>query len=442
MRLLKETGPGRLLLASLLVIFPFTARGALLLLLAVVLLASGLARSDLASLFWGASFLLYGLYALLASHISMAILKRRKAAWPDFLTVILPPSGMSPGDSGEAHVSASLPRALAPGFLVSFSLPLSWHERSVDSVSCRLGAGSTERSIRFTAAARGIYRSPEAILRIQDVLGFTANPLRVPLAESLTIHPRVTKEKAWRILAEGEAPSTTTTRRRRSEELLEVRKYYPGDDSRRLNWKVFAHSRELFLRVGEETPPPESRILFVLDAAENPLVPKSLRGRYLDALVDACASAMDALIEDQTAVLLCRTGATDCRQYAPEKRTELLAALADQWWESGPWRPPLPAVPRLHAAVFSTPGSPGLAPILGQIRDRGWTTSLFLKEPPVPSRVPGLRLRDLLFVADGQEGEESAADLRKARSILDGALAQDLATYGGPSWKVLHVREV
>jgi len=442
MRVLKSTGPGAAWLRSLTVVLPFTVRGALLLLLAVVLLASGLSRSDLASLFWGASFLLYGLYALLASHISMAVLKRRKAGWPDFLTVIMPSAGMSPGDSSEAHVSARLPRALAPGFLVRFSLPFRWHERTVDSVACPLGTGHTERSIRFSTPSRGTFRSREAILLVQDVLGFTANALRVPLAESLVVHPAVTKEKSWRILAEGEAPSSTTTRRRRSEELLEVRKYYPGDDARRLNWKVFAHSRELFLRVGEETPPPESRILFVLDATENPLVPQSLRGRYLDALVDACASAMDSLMEDQTAVLLCRAGVTECRQYAAEIRAELLAALADQWWENGPWRAPLPAVPRLHAAVFSTPGSPGLAPILGQIRDKGWTTSLFLKEPPLPGRTPGIRLRELLFRPDGEPGKEAAADARKAQSVLDGAMAQDLATYGSPSWKVLHVREI
>ncbi len=424
------------------VIFPFSTRGLLLLLLAALLLASGLARSDLAALFWGASFLLYTLYALLASHFSMLLLKRTKAAWPDFLTVIMPSTGMSRGDTGEAHVAARLPRALAPGFLVRFSLPLVWHDRSVDSVSCRLGAGATERTVRFPAGARGVYRSEEAVLHVRDVLGFTSSDMRVAMMETLTVHPSVTQERSWRILAEGEAPSSTTTRRRRSEELLEVRKYYPGDDARRLNWKVFAHSRELFLRVGEETPPPESRILFVLDATENPLIPRSLRGGYLDALVDSCASALDALLGDQTAVLLCRPGAADCRQYPQEKRAELLAALADQWWAAEPWQPPLPAHARLHAVVFSTPGSPGLAPILGQIRDRGWTTSLFLKEPPAAGKAPGPRLRELLFVPEEKSSHEAAADIGKARSLLSNALAQDVATYGSPSWKVLHVREI
>ncbi len=442
MRSAERTNLAAALLRMAAAVFPFSVRGFLLSLLAAVLLAAGLIRSDLASLYWGASFLLYAVYSLLASHATMFFLRRRKSAQPDFLTVILPQSGMNPGDREEAHVSARLPRAMAPGFLVRFSLPLSWHDRSVDSVSCRLRAGTTERTVPFSVAARGIYRADAAVLEVRDILGFTANRLSVPMTGALAVHPTVTSEQSWRILAEGEAPSATTSRRRRSEELLEVRKYYPGDDARRLNWKVFAHSRELFLRVGEETPPPESRVLFVLDTSENPLIPRQLAGPYLDALVDSCASAVNALVSDRTAVLLCRPGARECKVYEREKRAVLLDELADQWWTPAPWQPPLPVLPRLHAAVFSTPGSPGLATILSAVRDRGWTTSLFLKEPPRADTSPRLRLRELLFVPEDRPSKAFAAALGKARAVLGRALAQDLSTYGGPAWKVLHAREI
>jgi uncharacterized protein (DUF58 family) len=442
MRLRQKTNLAATLLRAANTLFPFSIRGLLLFLLAAGLLAEGLARADLASLFWGASFLLYTLYSILASHVTMLLLKRRRKTEPDFLTVMLPQSGMNPGDDGDAHVSARLPRALAPGFFVRFSFPLSWQDRSLDSITCRLNGGQTQRHIGFNAAKRGTYRSSEAFLEVSDLLGFTANRMSMPVAGTLTVHPAVTREQSWRILAEGEAPSLTTTRQRRSEELLEVRKYYPGDDARRLNWKVFAHSRELFLRVGEETPPPESRILFVIDTSENPLIPRQFRSDYLDALVESCVAAMDALLSDRTAVLLCRPGAKDCRQYAREKRTELLDALADQWWEGEPWQPSLPVLRRLHAAVFSTPGSPGLAKILAQIRDRGWSTSLFLKEPPGFGGAPPLRLADLLFLPAQMAKPDLSTTLLKARVALDDALARDLATYGGPSWRVRHAREV
>ncbi|HVP19609.1 MAG TPA: hypothetical protein VMU36_11470, partial [Spirochaetia bacterium] len=202
-------------------VLPFSPRGLALSAIAAVLLAVGLARADLASLFWGASFLLYTVYALAASHICMLLLRRTRRAVPDFLTVILPASGLSPDDSGEALVSARLPRLLAPGFVVWFSLPLSWHERSETSIACRLSSGRRDRRIPFLAARRGTYRSSSAALEVRDVLGFTANRLSVPLAETLTVYPTVTSGQSWRFLTEGEDPAAVTRPRRRSEELLE-----------------------------------------------------------------------------------------------------------------------------------------------------------------------------------------------------------------------------
>jgi len=120
-------------------------------------------------------------------------------------------------------------------------------------------------------------------------------------------------------------------------------------------------------------------------------------------------------------------------------RTQLLAALADQWWADTPWQPPLPVLPRLHAAVFSTPGSPGLAAILAQISDRGWSASLFLKEPPGPGAAARLRPRELLFLRAELSGRASPAGLQRERAVLNDALAKDLATY---TWKVRHAREV
>ncbi|MEX2444435.1 MAG: DUF58 domain-containing protein [Alkalispirochaeta sp.] len=44
--------------------------------------------------------------------------------------------------------------------------------------------------------------------------------------------------------------------RDRSDDLIEARPYHPGDDTRRINWKTYAHSETLFVRIGEEIPPP------------------------------------------------------------------------------------------------------------------------------------------------------------------------------------------
>ena len=238
-------------------VLPFSLRGLLVTVLSALILTEGVVRADLAALFWGSSFLLYAAYAIAASHLLRFSLHRRDAADPDSLSIILPSVGISPGETAEAHLGARLPRAFPPGFAVRFSLPLAWQERSIDSVAARLDRGAVSRSIAFAAAHRGLYASQEAILEARDVLGFTRNRLRIDLRESVTVYPSLRPADEMTLhMEQADDSALFALRRRRSEELLETRKYYPGDDVRRLNWKVFAHLNELFLRVGEEVPPP------------------------------------------------------------------------------------------------------------------------------------------------------------------------------------------
>jgi uncharacterized protein (DUF58 family) len=278
-------------------VFPLSPRGLVLLALSVLILVEGVTRTDLAALFWGTSFLLFTVYALAAGHLFRLSLRHRNTTAPDWLTVVLPSSGVSAGEDAEAHVAARLPRVVAPGFAVRLTLPLAWHDRRIDSISQRLSPGRNQDSVRFRAAHRGVYTSREAVLEMRDILGFTVHRLAVPLRESLIVFPPLhASDELARFMEQADESSVYARRRRRSEELLEARKYYPGDDMRRLNWKVFAHLNELFLRVGEEVPPPESRILIVLDSTANPLVPHDLAADYLDSLVDSCASLLVSLL--------------------------------------------------------------------------------------------------------------------------------------------------
>ena len=48
-----------------------------------------------------------------------------------------------------------------------------------------------------------------------------------------------------------------------STDFFENRKYYPGDDTRRINWKIFAHSGELHIREVEKIPPKIGQISFL-----------------------------------------------------------------------------------------------------------------------------------------------------------------------------------
>ena len=118
----------------------------------------------------------------------------------------------------------------------------------------------------------------------------------------------------------------------------------------------------------------------------------------------------------------------------------LLSALADAWWTDAPWTPDLPGRKSLHVAVFSSPGSTGLRPILAQVQRRGWSASLFIKALQPPPERQSRRLRELFFLST-QPGYSADVPLdrrpshalvgKREQQVLADALGRDLATYGG-----------
>jgi uncharacterized protein (DUF58 family) len=424
-------------------VFPLTFRGLCILLLSSALFAAGVLRADLAALFWGSSFLLFTFYCLLVGHLFRLSLRRRRTRAPDFLSFVLPVEGVRHGEETHAHASARLPRAFPPGFSVHLSLPLAWHERRIDSVDIRLPPGESRKSVAFRPLHRGTFGSAAAMLEARDLLGFTSHRLPVTQQESLTVFPAVRAvDPAHLVMERADEAAVHARRRRRSEELLEARKYYPGDDVRRLNWKVFAHTDELFLRIGEEVPPPESRILFILDLSPNRNVPPSSCADYLDSLVESCAAFMVALMGKGVDVMLSLPGVRECRAYSDETRAALMTALADAWWTDAAWAPDLPQRP-VHAAVWSTPGSAGLERIMTAVQSRGWGASLFLQGLPARPSAPRLSLRSLLFLPrDTAKGKSARGPGKRERKLFQRAMERDLALYRGSGRRVHHAVEV
>jgi uncharacterized protein (DUF58 family) len=434
----------RRLVRRLHAVVPLTIRGLLLAAAAAAAFAEGILRADLAGLFWGAGFLLVPLYFLAAGHLFRAALKRRSHGRPGFLEVSLPAVVPAPGEEALASVRVKLPRWLPPGLAVRLLLPLTWHDRKLDGVQARLEPGRNERQILFRPDRRGIYRSAEAAIETGDVLGFTANRLSVPLVETLAVLPPVVGRAALRrTAAEGGDSAARLRRRRRSEELLEARKYVPGDDPRRLNWKVFAHLDQLFLRIGEETPPPDSRMLVILDTARSPVVPHRAADACLDRLVESCASTACALLARRFALALACPGLAGCPVYSEGSRGEMLLALADVPWAAAGWKPELPGGRAVRTAVvFSTPGSPALRGIMKMIVALGWSASLFLQGLPAEVSPRTLALSRLLFRDAGDRGPgRPAAVTRRQAAAFSRALADELAEYRSAAWKVRHAEQ-
>lgn len=241
-----------------------------------------------------------------------------------------------------------------------------------------------------------------ATLHVRDFLGLAEGTVDLPGEERLVVWPEPGELPLNEPRASGEGEVLPTRRRQRSEELLEVRKYYPGDDFRRINWKVFAHMNELFVRIGEENPPPEARFSLIFE----PSLPLSLPGALGEALNDERIASLLALV-----VELDRRG-REVRIFLPgqptalkgdeRSRGPLLTALAGLSASLGPQ--PWVLSEELQSTrplVFAAPGSPGLTELLGLLKSLGqaflveyfpWPYSW--KVPPAPQKTPFWKVRE------------------------------------------------
>ena len=84
---------------------------------------------------------------------------------------------------------------------------------------------------------------------------------------------------------------------RKSDDLIEHRPYVPGDDPRRINWKLYSHSHmgELFVREGDNHPPPHSRLLVLIDTEADRSLYSLEEGRQAVDLL--CENALNAALE-------------------------------------------------------------------------------------------------------------------------------------------------
>jgi uncharacterized protein (DUF58 family) len=244
-----------------------------------------------------------------------------------------------------------------------------------------------------------------------------------------------------------------TRRRRRSKDLLEIRKYFPGDDIRRINWKVYAHLNELFIRLGEETPPPESHFFLLLDSCSSPDLPDVYSGDYLDSLIEAFASLTHRLVKDGQQVTVAMSGHGPPRTVGSEQSRELLSALAEVWWTGEKSAAiELPNQLSMQVLLFSTPGSEALPRLLRTFRARRWSVSLFLKRLVISSPEGSRRtFKDLLFLhpedtllqpRDTRQRRRAGDDPVVSAEKFNLFLQEEILRYRNAPWRLKHVDTV
>jgi uncharacterized protein (DUF58 family) len=386
-----------------------------------VLLSLGIVRSELAVLLWGAAFVILVVYATIGVLLMRAVVARRIGVEHDEVRLSIEPARVHRGGSATARMSAPLPARRLPGIRLYGTTRLDWSGRTARS-SALVDVGSRRVEIPLDTGRRGVYALTGASIVARDLLGFCSAPVPVPASGMLTVLPNAVETPvAATVATAGGEHRVHAAHRRRSEELFETRRYVPGDDPRKINWKLFARWNELLVRIGEEVPPPRSRVLCYLltgaaparrEAPTMSVVPRrGGRGdaeNTLDAAVDTFAGVCRYLARRGIDVTYGFGGVPSRGVTGAERDREFLSELAGADWDGGELppasrfegeggrRPVILVVPEetartaeavrrlsTHARVVDTVAARAAA--AASDGDVPWWRRLLFREAPVPA---------------------------------------------------------
>ncbi|MDR2516468.1 MAG: DUF58 domain-containing protein [Spirochaetaceae bacterium] len=118
-----------------------------------------------------------------------------------------------------------------------------------------------------TVPRRGAYAGREDRFIVMDVLGFfrAALDLASEGGSRLLSMPESRETPLFPVPGGGGERLRTGENRNRSGNFIDHRPYVPGDDPRRINWKLYGHSGDLFIREDEREPPSRARLLVLID---------------------------------------------------------------------------------------------------------------------------------------------------------------------------------
>jgi hypothetical protein len=179
----------------------------------------------------------------------------------------------------------------------------------------------------FQVNGRGAYFCTYDEFAIFDILGFFRFAFRIPAENTnnarLLVSPCSAGEPFPVRAMGGETDRQDAPALERTDDLADNRPYVPGDDPRRINWKLYSHGGELFIRQGEREPPPQSNITMLIDTQYDMLYTKKSARLAVDLLCET-ALAVIADISKNKNVQLGFSGQS-CKSPTPAELRSFLA---------------------------------------------------------------------------------------------------------------------
>ena len=348
--------------------------GFFFILIAVLALVAGKFRNELALTLLGTVFLVILAYCFVAVFLS-GLIYRRKI---QYVTLAIINEVVSTGREGLLSIAGeNAGKAFfwrLPAVILRCELCLETKDKRV--ISCFIDPDH-ERDCTFPVKERGAYYGEYDRYMVFDAPGLFS--LCLPVYRSKGPRLLAVPLPAEGIVPVPLKPGGSEERKephyRKSDEFLDHRPYVPGDDPRRINWKLYSHAPlgELFVREGEPEPPPNSRLLVLLDTeVDQSLYTKDEGRRAVDLLCEsAMALALDYLAKGLD-ISIGWSGGTiigNRKESGPLSAAEISSALA--------W----PAALRFLGPPARSPGRRAKANTSGSTPETGFSGTDLPKAP-------------------------------------------------------------
>ena len=271
-----------------------TRHGAVYTVMGALLLISGLLRGELLSAVCGGVLMLYAGFAAAAVAVTALCWKSEE---PD-----LAPEGsnftVTPARSktAQSESAKTFPHCI-PGTAAFYTIEFSLSPEPIAETAARLCIPLQGIQTKYHPEnlTRGRYFYKRLYLNIRDFAGFFAAAYTQPPCLSvpyIVVQPVIPPQKA--VFSDlcsrtvNDLPS-----QERTSELYESRPYFPGDDPRKIHWKLYAHTNTLSIKLGAFEPPPVKRLTIYI---EEPVCVKKKERALTASIFDAFIGRLSGVI--------------------------------------------------------------------------------------------------------------------------------------------------
>ena len=352
-----------------------TRHGAVYTVMGTLLLISGLLRGELLSAVCGGLLTLYAGFAATAVAVSALCWKSEE---PDLASdgggfTVIP----ARSKTVQSESAKTFPHCV-PGTAAFYTIEFSLSPEPTVETAARLSIPLQGMRIEYHPEnlTRGRYFYKRQYLNIRDFAGFFAAAYTQPPCLSvpyIVVQPVLPPQKTvfpdLRSRAVNDLPS-----QERTHELYESRPYFPGDDPRKIHWKLYAHTNTLSIKLGAFEPPPVKRLTIYI---EEPVYLKKKERAWVASIFDAFIGRLSGvIIELLNAGIQCSLLLYDYPQQSLQRYeiTEEASAAAAQIQN-------LLAIPALRASPEALPDA---AEVFNAVPDGGGLLYCYMPTGGVP----------------------------------------------------------